>query len=233
MWNNGKELKQQLINLEKLREGIMLQINRLNDNKETVAPTKVYPMSKIKLHEINDYPVVQFNYEGLLPIYIEDSEYERLIKNYYFHATISAYDYEGLENVLSDEVVIIYCQYFRNDVVRDLDNRNFKYIQDAIRSTCLIADDNWNSVWNMNMGLSDEEHNHVQVYIVDRKNYIDFYNWIEKNHYQLTDKVNYPFSKEEFIVKFQNKIEKNKENKLLKYKNYMDDNGDILKWFDS
>jgi len=44
MWNNGKELKSQLIHLEKLKEGIMLQINQLNENKEAVAPTKVYPV---------------------------------------------------------------------------------------------------------------------------------------------------------------------------------------------
>lgn len=232
MWNNGKELKRHLISIEKLKEGIMLQINRLNENKEAIAPTKVYPVGSVQLHEINDYPVVQFNYEGLLPLYIEDCEYEKLIKNYYFHATISAYNYEGLENILSDEVIIIYCQYFKDEIVRDLDNRNFKYIQDAIRSTCLIADDNWNSVWNMNMGLSDDE-NHVQVYVVNRKNYIDFCKWLESNHYMLANKEIYPFDKDDFIKKYQNEIANNEKNKSLKYNKYVDESESTQKWFDS
>lgn|SRR5699024_6403010 len=227
MWNDGKELKKQLVNLEKLKEGIMLQLNKLDQNDEAVKPTTVYPVAKVKTHNINGYPVMQFNYEGLLPHFIEDREHKKLLKKYYFHSTVSAYDYEGIEGVFGNEVFIIFCQYFKNNIVRDLDNRNTKYIQDAINSMLIInGDDDWSSVWNMNMGFGDKDKNHTQVYVVERKNFIDFYKFLEENHYELMDKTNFPIDKKEFINTF------NKENKPVKTE-VLEEKIVVQDWFSS
>jgi len=69
MWGNGKELIDTLKNIERLKVGIMKQINELNYNKDAVVPTTVYPMAKVQPMVINNYPVFQFSYEGMLPHY--------------------------------------------------------------------------------------------------------------------------------------------------------------------
>lgn len=205
MWNSGKELENQLLHLENLKAGIMKQINKLNYNTEAITPTKVFPVSKVKPLEINGYPVIQFHYDGLLPHYVENNEYKRLLRSYYFHSTVSAYDFEGMEG-LFDEVVIIYCQYFKDNIIRDLENRNMKYIQDAIRSTQIIKDDDWNNVWNMNLGLYDEKMNHVQVYVVEKNKFLDFYSYLIENHEELKETNEFVLVKDKFLEKHRREL---------------------------
>src|SRR5690625_6208951 len=88
----------------------MKQINILGENENAVIPTKVYPVSKVKPLQINGYPVIQLQYEGLLPHYMNNQSYQQAIRNYYHHATLSAFDFKEYEG-LFEEVVIFICQY--------------------------------------------------------------------------------------------------------------------------
>lgn len=185
MWDNANELKGFLKEIERLKVGITREINRLNGNQEAVFPTEVYPMAKVQPMIIDNYPVFQFSYDGLLPHNRErDSEYNRIIRNYYFRATFDAYDFEKI-NIRFKEAVIIFAQYFNDDIVRDLDNLNTNHIQNAIRHTGIIKDDNWHNLWGMNIGFKDPESNHVQVYLVDRNDFVKFYSYLIKEHEQL------------------------------------------------
>lgn len=210
-----EELFNTLKNLERLKVGIMKQINEMNYNAEAVFPTTVYPMAMVQPMVINDYPVFQFSYEGLLPHYKRtDKEYNKIIKDYYFRSTIDAYDFEAI-NIELGESFIIYAQYFKDDILQDLDNRNKKYIQDAIRQTGIIKDDTWKNVWNIDLGFKDEEYNHVQVYVVSRKNFIDFYSYLIENHKEIKNISDDFITQEQHFLEYQDKLKAEKDNNKL------------------
>lgn len=206
MRENDKYLLDILKNIERLKVGIMKQVNEANYNKASAFPTTVYPMAKVQPMVINDYPVFQFSYEGMLPHYKRtDKEYNKIIKDYYFRSTIDAYDFEQI-NIRLDEAVIIYVQYFRDDIIQDLDNRNKKYIQDAIRQTTILVDDSWKNVWNMDIGFKDEEANHVQVYVVPKENYMDFYSYLMENHEEIKNISDQFLTQEQYFLEYQERI---------------------------
>lgn len=212
MWDNGKELKEQLVLLEKMKVGIMKQINLLNENKDAVIPTKVYPTAAVEPLLVNGYEVFRFSYDGMLPHEIEDAEYNKIISDFYFHTTMSAYDFEEYEDVF-DEAFIIYCQYFNDSVIRDLDNRNKKFVQDAIRHTRLIEDDNWKHVSNISMGFSDV-FNHTQVYVVDKANVVNFMEELLANHNEYKKVDNFLLNKQSFIETCKKEEKDNDESNL-------------------
>jgi|SRR5690625_244450 len=215
MWVNQKELEDTLKNIERLKVGIMKQLNELNANKDSIAPTTVYPMAKVQPMIINEYPVFQFSYEGMLPHYKEnDKEYNSMIKDYYFRSTIDAYDFEQITHEF-EQSYIIFVQYFENEVVRDLDNRNKKHIQDAIRNTNIIADDNWQNVWTTDLGFKDVDKNHVQVYVVSRDNYIDFISYLLEHHEEMKESKKDAITKEEFFLEYQERKRKEKDARKL------------------
>lgn len=225
MWNESEELKETLKDMEKLKVSIMKQINKLNANEGTVRPTIVYPMAMVQPMFVNNYPVFQFSYEGMLPHYNDgDRDYLNMIRDYYFHATIGAYDFEQV-NYKFDDSVIIFAQYFKDKSIRDLDNRNKKYIQDAIRGTRVIGDDNWQKVWTMDLGFKDEETNHVQVYLVSRVDFDDFFSYLMKNHKEMKKIDSLIPSKEQIFLDYQEGKKQIKEKKT--------DMGGIEYYFDN
>src|SRR5699024_2545225 len=90
------------------------------------------------------------------------------------------------------------------------------YIQDAIRHSGIIRDDNWSKVWNFNLGFYDKKANHVQVYIVSKDNSIKFYDFLLKNHEELIEKYKLAIRKDEFIEKHKDKIIKKYKNNIRK-----------------
>jgi len=215
MWGNGKELINTLKNIERLKVGIMKQVNELNCNKDAVAPTTVYPMAKVQPMAINNYPVFQFSYEGMLPHFNnENREYNSMIKDYYFRATYNAYNFEQISMKFKHSV-IIFVQYFKDKVIRDLENRNKKHIQDAIRNTGLINDDNWQNVWNMDLGYKDKEDNHVQVFVVEKENSVDFYSYLLENHEELKKDTPDSITKGDVFSEHQERIKSGIEEKEI------------------
>lgn len=184
-----KMLFEQLKNIEEMKVYVMLQINKLDGNDAAIKRTSVYPMAKVKPLLINGYPVFQFSYEGALPAYKEnDRDYLALIRHYYYRATFDAYDFSKID-IKFDQSVIITAHYFNNMQIRDLDNRNRKLIQDAIRQTGLIGDDSWSRVWNVDVGFLDPKENHVQVYVVSQENFTNFMSYLQDEHWNLITAV--------------------------------------------
>ncbi|WP_077319078.1 hypothetical protein [Virgibacillus proomii] len=194
-----------LKDVERLRQDVMREINEIGANDQTTKKTTVYPMAKIEPLMVEGYPVFRFGYEGLLPIFIEDDyEYLSMIRNYYFRATLDSYDFKRFRLPVMKEVVVIFVQYFLNKKIGDLNNRNKKYIQDAIRQTRLFGDDDWQNVWNMDIGFLDNEKDHIQVYVVERKNLSSFMGYLMKYHEKLKDGTNYLPTKAEYEKYFAN-----------------------------
>lgn len=212
MSNIVDSYKGTLKDLEKFKQRIMLEINELGGNDQAFKRTRVYPMAKVDPLIIEGYPVMQFGYEGMLPLYDEnDYGYLRMIRNYYYRATFDAYDYSKLKIPLMKEVALVFVQYFKNKIIQDLDNRNKKYIQDAIKYTRLFGDDYWENFWNVDMAFLDEEKAHVQVYVVEQKNLPSFLNFLMKNHERLKNNINYLPTKEEYFNQFAREKENNKK----------------------
>src|SRR5699024_4816017 len=137
----------------------------------------------------------------------------KIISDFYFHTTMSAYDFEEYEDFF-DEAFIIYCQYFNDSVIRDLDNRNKKYIQDAIRYTRLIEDDTWKHVSNIDMGFTDV-FKHNQEYVVDKKKVVNFLQELLENHNEYKKVDDFLLNKQSFIETYK-KEEKNGNESNLK-----------------
>lgn len=209
MWDEKDSLKEMLKRLESFKQEIMKEINRLGKNDEAIRRTTVYPMAKVKPLIINEYPVFQFSYEGILPHYKEnDHDYLSMIRHYYYRATFDSYDFSKFQLPVMEKAVVIFVHYFNNNIIRDLDNRNTKYIQDAIKQTRIIRDDNWKNVWNMNIAFLDEEKCHLQVYVVPSSNIGNFIDYLISHHEDLKKDTDYPINRVEFerqFIKFQKK----------------------------
>ena len=146
---------------------------------------------------MNGYKVFRYSYDGMLPHEIEDAEYNKIINDFYFHTTMSAFDFEEYEDIF-DEAFIIYLQYFNDSVIRNFDNRNKKYIQDTIRHTRLIEDDNWKHVSNISIGFSNV-FNHTQVYVVDQANVVSFLEELLDKHDENKKIDDFLLNKQSFI----------------------------------
>lgn len=84
--------------------------------------------------------------------------------------------------------------------MKDLDNRNKKYIQDAIRHTRVLSGDNWELVSNADIGFLDER-NHIDVFVVRKENAIDLLDRLmnDIDSYKSLEPV---IDKEEFVRKY-------------------------------
>ncbi|ALX47714.1 hypothetical protein [Lentibacillus amyloliquefaciens] len=142
------------------------------------------PLAKATPLMVNGYPVFQFSYDGMLPLYKEDDrDYAAMVRNYYQRITFESYNYTDVNNRFGRAVIIIQ-HYFNDNVIRDLDNRNRKYIIDAIRHTGLVKDDNWKELSIIEEGLVDKQ-NHIQVYLLADENKINFLRYLEKHQHHL------------------------------------------------
>ncbi|WP_143560482.1 hypothetical protein [Sporosarcina sp. P12(2017)] len=212
-----KMLFEQLKSLEEMKVYLMSQINKLGGNDAAIKRTSVYPMAKVKPMIINGYPVFQFSYEGALPLYKEsDRDYLAMIRHYYFRATHDSYDFSKIDYQF-DKSVIIIAQHFENKIIRDLDNRNRKLIQDAIRHTGLIGDDSWWRVWNFDIGFLDPRGNHVQVFVVSQENFEGFMTYLKEEHFHLA-KIPESTLQEEIFKEYRAEVKREKKEKESKEK---------------
>ncbi|WP_252502728.1 hypothetical protein [Sporosarcina sp. Marseille-Q4943] len=220
-------LLEQLKNIERMKVYLMSRINAIGGNRNAIRRTTVYPMAKVKPMLIDGYPVFQFSFEGALPLYKEDDrDYLAMIRHYYFRATIDAYDFSKIDFQF-DKSVIIIAQHYENKLIRDLDNRNRKLIQDAIRHTGLIGDDSWWRVWNVDIGFLDPRGNHVQVYVVSQDNFAEFIEVLKKRNYQLGH-IPDPSIKEGILEKYESDIKVKDDDNELKPEDVMEQLSDAV-----
>lgn len=208
-----EDLEKTLKHLDILRVNIMKAINDVKYNLDMsayrkVKPAQAHPLSKVTHEVIDNIPYFQFSYDGMLPHFNErDNEHLSLIRKYYLKATLSAYDYSKIDYKFKN-AFIVFVQYFKDNIIRDLENRNKKYIQDAIKATGLISDDCWHSVWNADLGFLDPESNHVQVYLVSKEDFANFYNILLEKHDEMKRTFNAKEQKKNILseIKNQNQV---------------------------
>lgn len=123
---------------------------------------------------LNELSFFHIEYQGMLPLYKEnDLDYTKNVKKYYFDATSESYAFKEVM-VRYDKAVIHIRHHFKNLIRRDLDNRNRKYIIDAIRHSGIISDDNWQHISLYEEGVYNPLENMVEVFVVPKQEYLRF-----------------------------------------------------------
>lgn len=165
-----------------------LEMLRMNLYRDLVE-AKTYPYQRVPIKHknyfqplaINGYPVFQFRYEGAMPLYDkENRELIQLVRDYYFQATLEMYELPEM-NIQFEKAVLIIQHIFPDKIIRDLDNRNRKFVIDAIRLTGLINDDNF-----MNLSIFEEGYvkenaiPYVNVFLLNKENFQDFLTYSKK-----------------------------------------------------
>lgn len=177
--DNMKELLLTLQTLEKMRNEIIKTI------ADTATHTGYEGFSKevsdefgrfetlTMKNEVGDsFNVHHFAFLGALPLYKEGFQYTT---EAYYHTLLSLFhdDFEGVTPLGGVSCLAIY-HFFENEVIRDIDNRNRKYIIDMVRGTGLIRDDNWKELSLYERGFKDSC-NHIQVYLFEDINKNSFF----------------------------------------------------------
>lgn len=119
-------------------------------------------------------PVFHFSYEGVLPPYRENRKERIQVRDRYLMKTLETYNWSEINNQF-ERAAIYVAYYFASNRKRDLDNRNRKYLLDALRRTLLIKDDCWQHVSWMEEGFRDIRE-HTEVFVMDRGVFSDFLN---------------------------------------------------------
>src|SRR5699024_10258595 len=138
-------LKAMLEEMEVFRADLMDEINEMGVNANSSVPTSVYPPANIEKFVFNDSTVFQFSYHGALPTHRGMSkQYNDLIRSYYHNATASSFSKLELGSVDrikdTNKIAVIFAHFYKNLRARDLDNRNKKYVLDAIKDTRIFND---------------------------------------------------------------------------------------------
>ncbi|MEC1178624.1 hypothetical protein P9B03_09030 [Metasolibacillus meyeri] len=167
---------------------------------------------------VNGYIVFQFRLEGAMPHYKEkDKEYLQLVRDYYFNVILSMYEVSSIDVKIDQAVIVI--QHIYPSGIHDVDNRNKKYLIDAIQRTCLIKGDDLaiyeEGIWDYRCSpyvhvfllekqyLSDFLHHKDQLALKEKSAFDNVIQWDEMKEYF-----------EEEAVK--NQILKDKPNKISK-----------------
>lgn len=183
MKERAEELKDLLRNLEVMKSDLMERICELENRIRVpgVPLETVYPPAAAKQLLIRGFPVYQFAYEGALPLYQPDGQYRASIRHYYFRATFEAFEHVVEPKTFRKAAVVVF-HYFKNQQIRDLDNRNRKFLLDALRQTVLVKDDSWQDLSILEEGYFDPSGDHVQVYVLERENLSPFLTHMSSNH---------------------------------------------------
>lgn len=119
--------------------------------------------------QTGDFEAIKLEYEGALPLYDCDKEYETMIRDYYIQATIQAVKKEGIQKRFNKAIMVINHLFANEWVIRDHDNRNRKHLIDAVRYAGLIENDSWKELSILEEGVgSNDGNDRVLVYVFER-----------------------------------------------------------------
>ncbi|MGE7920665.1 hypothetical protein ACQKM9_17270 [Viridibacillus sp. NPDC093762] len=128
---------------------------------------------------LNGFSFFKITYNGALPPYkAGDIDSIKQAKKYYFEATSNSFDFKT-NFVKFNKAIIHIRHHFKNKIIRDLDNRNRKYIIDAIRYANLIDDDDWQHLSLHEDAVLNPVLNCVEVFVGAQENYIDLLKYLE------------------------------------------------------
>lgn len=194
----------------------MLRINLYRD----LVEAKTYPYQRVPIKHknyfqplaINGYPVFQFRYEGAMPLYDEKNKnLLALVRNYY-QATLDMYEYSSLD-ICFDKAALIIQHVFPQHRVRDADNRNRKYLIDAIRFTELIYDDSMDKLLILEEGyIKKGTLPYVNALLLDSRNLHDFLPYREEYALKVFKEINESLSWDNFEKKYAEFLQRKMEN---------------------
>jgi hypothetical protein len=143
-----------------------------------------------RISEHNDPDMLQFSYEGFLPPYFEVNElpkemlrerYRGWNKEYYILATRQAVKRQKIKPTFHGKAFLMIVHCFPNGIERDLDNRNRKYLIDALKLSGILLNDTWQDISIMEMGCLDKEAGaHVEVFVSTDENKLKTIQEIER-----------------------------------------------------
>lgn len=169
-----------LLSINVARE-IAIRRHLLPSREDMNVDPAMFPSCRFKQHDIGGEVVYQLSYDGMLPLYDKDKKYTTQLRDYY---TISTLEAVGDKAVNCFEHGFIYiCHFFKDLVVRDLDNRNRRLLINAIRYGGFIKDDSWEKIEIMESGFLDiAKSNHVEVFIGNQKNGLKMVKYVNEKY---------------------------------------------------
>lgn len=176
----GSQASGLLKKLEALRVSLLNEI--VQQERIELLSNYAYVEKQLQPRIVNSYPVFQFCYRGSMPVYEQgNKDYQFDVRNFYFASTLNMYDFKNIDFKF-DQATIIIQHYFADSVIRDLDNRNRKYVIDAIRHSGLIADDHYKQLSIFEEGFYIEKNDYVNspylnVFLLETKNVPDFFSY--------------------------------------------------------
>lgn len=231
MWDNQEGLKGLIRTLEELkasliyRWGVLEHEKNNEDDREARKLPSLYPSAMGKPLMVRGYPVFRFSYQGALPPYEKDHAYKTRIRDYYLRATLDAYDW-GKVDLQFEKAGLFIAYYFKSKMIRDLDNRNRKYLQDAIRATGIIKDDSWRDLSCLEMGFPSEQ-NHIQMYVMDDNNFPDFHRFMKNHHLEV---MKYPEVTQDDYLRAMEKEEQERKTEELEREKIDDQKQESYYW---
>lgn len=176
---NLKRLQNAIASLEVTRYLLYHQLAAMHPDEFEIDYLEALPKCVIT-ENTEPVHILQFSFEGRLPIYFEigdrhnkdhlKEKYRAQNKDYYISAMHQAINRQQIQTRFNEKVVVAIVHLFADMVVRDLDNRNRKYLIDGIKACRIIADDNWHTMSLTEDGFLDKEgKERVEVFIAPYK----------------------------------------------------------------
>ncbi|NHN34873.1 hypothetical protein [Paenibacillus agricola] len=187
---NIKRLQDAIASLEIARQLLYHQLSAMYPYEFGVSYQEALPVCQIKAYNLVE-PVIEITFEGMLPLYFEHGDrkdhqrekYRLLTKEYYISAVSQAVKRQNVQTRFKEKVIIIIAHVFADITLRDLDNRNRKYLIDAVKLSQLIKDDEWKNVSLMDCGYASKDaKNYVQIYITAEKAKLDLIKKVDENN---------------------------------------------------
>lgn len=130
--------------------------------------------SVIEVSSLNEGKILKLRLDFLLPIYqkIKTSKfsyYETLQNIYREEITKCLFKEKNrIPNFIeAEKVFVIILQYFKNNIISDLDNRFHSIVFNSLRSARIIPDDSWRNLSYMEDGKHTKESAYTEIYICD------------------------------------------------------------------
>lgn len=180
---NFQKLRSAFYALEDLKEFMMLELVKLDEDQDKYKHAVVYPLPNVEEMKVpvstengeQVFFVFRILYEGALPPYFESTQknahsaYRKLLRKRYETGTTSSLRTRG-EIAKLKQVVVFIKHHFSDLSIRDLDNRNRKLLIDALRNNQVISDDNWQQCAIYEEGVLSEK-SYVEVFVMEQENF--------------------------------------------------------------
>lgn len=177
---NFQKLRSAFYALEDLKEFMMLELVKLDDDQAKYKKASVYPLPDVEEMKLpvstengeQVFFIFRILFDGVLPPYFESTKenahdaYRKLLRKRYETGTTSALRLK--REVPHFEQAVVYIKHHFSDLgIRDLDNRNRKLLLDALRNNQIIGDDNWQQCAIYEEGVLSEK-SFVEVFVLER-----------------------------------------------------------------